>query len=56
MLIVSLSKNILVYFSDHLTCHLRNMYAGQEATVRTRHRTMQNARLNESQAAIKTAV
>ena len=22
---------------DHLTCHLRNLYAGQEATVRTRH-------------------
>ena len=21
---------------DHLTCHLRNLYAGQEATVRTR--------------------
>ena len=26
--------------SDHLTCLLRNPYAGQEATVRTRHRTM----------------
>ena len=25
---------------DHLTCLLRDMYAGQEATVRTRHRTM----------------
>ena len=24
---------------DHLTCLLRNVYAGQEATVRTRHRT-----------------
>ena len=24
---------------DHLTCHLRNLYAGQEATVRTRHGT-----------------
>ena len=24
---------------DHLTCHLRNLYAGQEATVRTGHRT-----------------
>ena len=23
-----------------LTCHLRNLYAGQEATVRTRHGTM----------------
>ena len=25
--------------SDHLTCLLRNLYAGQEATVRTGHRT-----------------
>ena len=25
---------------DHLTCFLRNLYAGQEATVRTIHRTM----------------
>ena len=25
--------------SDHLTCLLRNLYAGQEATVRTRHVT-----------------
>ena len=25
---------------DHLTCLLRNLYAGQEATVRTLHRTM----------------
>ena len=25
---------------DHLTCLLRNLYAGQEATVRTRHLTM----------------
>ena len=24
---------------DHLTCLLRNMYAGQEATVRTEHET-----------------
>ena len=24
---------------DHLTCFLRNMYAGEEATVRTRHGT-----------------
>ena len=26
--------------SDHLTCLLRNLYAGQEATVKTGHRTM----------------
>ena len=26
--------------SDHLTCLLRNLYAQQEATVRTRHGTM----------------
>ena len=25
---------------DHLTCFLRNMYAGQEATVRTGHATI----------------
>ena len=25
---------------DHLTCLLRNLYAGQEATARTRHETM----------------
>ena len=25
---------------DHLTCLLRNLYAGQEITVRTRHGTM----------------
>ena len=25
---------------DHLTCLLRNPYAGQEATVRTRHETI----------------
>ena len=68
---------------DHLTCLLRNLYAGQEATVRTAHGTtdwfqiakgvcqgyilspclinlyaeciMRNARLDESQAGIKTA-
>ena len=26
--------------ADHLTCLLRNLYAGQQATVRTRHGTM----------------
>ena len=26
---------------DHLTCLLRNLYAGQEATVRTGHGTME---------------
>ena len=25
---------------DHFSCFLRNLYVGQEATVRTRHRTM----------------
>jgi len=68
---------------DHLTCLLRNLYAGQEATVRTGHGTMdwfkigkgvyqgcilspclfnlhaeyimRNAKLDESQAGIKTA-
>jgi len=68
---------------DHITCLLKNLYAGQEATVRTGHGTrdwfqlgkrvlqgcivspclfnlkaeniMQNARLDEAQAGIKTA-
>ena len=68
---------------DYLTCLLRNLYAGQEATVRTGHGTtdwlhiekrvcqgcilslclfnfyaeyiMQNTRLDEAQAGIKTA-
>ena len=68
---------------DHLICLFRNLYAGQEATVRTGHGTidwlqigkgvcqgcilspclfnlhaeyiMQNARMGESQAGIKTA-
>ena len=26
---------------DHFTCRLRNLYAGQEVTVRTRHETME---------------
>ena len=26
--------------TDHLTCRVRNLYAGQEATVRIRHGTM----------------
>ena len=30
---------ILKEIPDHLTCLLRNLYAGQEATVRTRHGT-----------------
>ena len=54
---------------DHLTCLLRNLYAGQEATVRTGHGTtdwlqigkgvrqgiMRNAGLDEAQAGIKIA-
>ena len=30
---------------DHLTCLLRNLYAGQEATVRTGHGTTNRKRL-----------
>ena len=29
-----------IWVPDHLTCLLRNLYAGQEATVRTGHGTM----------------
>ena len=33
-------ENSLEIIPDHLPCILRNIYAGQEATVRTRHGTM----------------
>ena len=33
--------------ADHLTCLLRNLYAGQEATVRTRHRTIDWFKIGE---------
>ena len=32
---------------DHLTCLLRNLYAGQGATVRTRHRTMDRFKIGK---------
>src|SRR5574340_1471477 len=32
---------------DHLTCLLRNLYAGQEATVRTGHRTTDRFQLGK---------
>ena len=32
---------------DYLTCLLRNMYAGQEATVRTGHRTLTGSKLGK---------
>ena len=42
-LIVWITKNWKILketgISDHLTCLLRNLYAGQEATVRTGHGT-----------------
>jgi len=34
--------------SDHLTCLLRNLYAGQEATVRTRHGSNLNIHLQRN--------
>ena len=33
-------KKKKIEIPDHLTCLLRNLYAGQEVTVRTRHETM----------------
>ena len=33
--------------SDHLTCLLGNLYAGQEATVRTRHRTLDRFKIGK---------
>ena len=32
---------------DHMTCLLRNLYAGQEATVRTRHGTQTVSKLGK---------
>ena len=32
---------------DHLTCLLRNLYAGQEGTVRTGHGTMTGSKLRK---------
>ena len=32
---------------NHLTCLLRNLYAGQEATVRTGHGTMDRSQIRE---------
>ena len=32
---------------DHLTCLLRNLYAGQEATVRTGHGTMDGFKIGK---------
>ena len=32
---------------DHLTCPLRNLYTGQEAIVRTGHRTMDCSKLGK---------
>ena len=32
---------------DHLTCLLGNLYAGQEATVRTRHRTLDRFKIGK---------
>ena len=32
---------------DHLTCLLRNLYAGQEAAVRTRHEQLTGSKLGK---------
>ena len=39
---------------DHLTCLLRNLYSGQEATVRTGHRTTENRKRSTSKLYIVT--
>ena len=41
---------------DHLTCLLRNMYAGQEATVRTRHGTTDWFRIGKQKTAYEMCV
>ena len=40
--------------SDHLTCLLRNLYAGQEATVRTGHGMVPNRKRSTSRLYIVT--
>ena len=35
-----------VGIQDHITCLLRNLYAGQEATVRTRHETISSVQFS----------
>ena len=37
---------------DHLTCLLRNLYAGQEATVTTRHKQQTDSRLGKEYKAV----
>ena len=32
---------------DHLSCLLRNLYAGQEATVRTKHETINRFKISK---------
>ena len=36
---IEIKKRLIFRIPDHLTCLLRNLFAGQEATVRTRHKT-----------------
>ena len=43
-----------IVIQDHLTCLLRNLYAGQEATVRTRHETTDSKLGNEYKADVVT--
>ena len=35
-----LGEDLVFNYIDHLTCLLRNLYAGQEASVRTGHGTI----------------
>ena len=39
---------------DHLTCLLRNLYAGQEATVKTGHGTIDWFLMKESEEELKS--
>ena len=40
-IIISCGKFLEMEIPDHLTCLLRNLYSGQEATVRSGHGTME---------------
>ena len=41
---------------DHLTCLLRNLYAGQEATVRTEHGTIDRFQIGKEKEYIRVYI
>ena len=41
---------------DHLTCLLRNLYAGQEATVRTENQLLSPAFLSDNRLSVENSL